>query len=108
MYSLRISKNTLKFSNIKVNKKQLHDFKQPVPLDLVDINQIITSEKFKLSGKGSKHFIGYKGGDIIRHLSIFLHQISGYINILKWWKNMSFVIKNDSVLVKCNDIWNKI
>ena len=35
--------------------------------------------------------------------------MSGYIKDFEnGEKNMSFMIKDDSVLVKCNEIWNKI
>ena len=54
-----------------------------------------------------KNFIGYKEDNIIRPLCITCAQMSGYIKFLKTEeKNMSFVIKDDSVLVKYNKIWN--
>ena len=35
--------------------------------------------------------------------------MSGYIKYVdNGWKNMSFLIEDDSILVKYNDIWNKI
>ena len=42
-------------------------------------------------------------------LSIILPQISKYIEYFENdGKNMSFLIKDDDVLVKHNEIWNKI
>ena len=38
--------------------KLIRKSKQRIALDLVDINQIVKSDKFKRSDKGSKHFIG--------------------------------------------------
>ena len=52
---------TIKFDNIEVNKKEFHASKQGIDLNLVDVNKIVTSDKFRHSGKGFKYFIGYKG-----------------------------------------------
>ena len=42
-------------------------------------------------------------------LSIILPQMSGYIKYFKnGGKNMSFMVKDDSVLNKYNEIWDKI
>ena len=61
LYSIKISGKTLKFDNIEVNKKEFHASKQGIDLNLVDVNKIVTSDKFRHSGKGFKYFIGYKG-----------------------------------------------
>ena len=67
------------------------------------------SDKFKHSNDGFKYFIGYKEGEIIKSLCIILSQMAGYIKYFKnWEKNMSFVIKDDYVLDKYNEIWDKI
>ena len=56
-----------------------------------------------------KYFIGYKEGEIVKPLSIILSQMSGYIKYFEnGRKNISFVIKDDDVLDKCNEIWDKI
>ena len=77
---------------------------------MVDINQIVTSEKFKHNDKGPKYFVGYENDDNInRSLCIILPQMSGYIKYFdNSRKSMSFVIEDDSVLVKYNEIQNKI
>ena len=67
------------------------------------------SDKFKHSDDGFKYFIGYKEGEIVKPLCIILPQMSGYIKYFEnGVKNMSFMIKNDDVLDKYNEIWNKI
>ena len=73
-----MSEKTLKFDNTEVNKKEFHASKQPIDLNLVDINKIVVSYKFEHSDEGFKYFIGYKEDDIIRLLSIILHQMSGH------------------------------
>ena len=80
LYSKKVSEQTLKFGDIVVNTKEFHASKQAIPLNLVDANKIVVSDKFKYSVDGSKYFIGYLGDDdIIRPLCITLPQISGYI-----------------------------
>ena len=100
---------TLKFDNIVVNKKEFHKSKQAINLDLVNVDQIVISDKFKHSDDGFKYFIGYKEDEIVKPLCIILPQMSGYIKCFEnGGKNMPFVIKDDDVLDKYNEIWNKI
>ena len=104
-----MTEKTLKFDNIRVNKKEFHKSKQPINLDLVNIHQIVVSDKFKHSDDGFKYFIGYKEGEIVKPLCIILPQMTGYIKYFEnGGKNMSFVIKDDDVLDKYNEIWDKI
>ena len=60
LFSIRMGEKTLKFVNIRLNKKEFHKSKQPINLHLVNIDQIVISDKFKHSGDGFKYFIGYK------------------------------------------------
>ena len=55
-----------KFDNIEHNKNEFHASKQPIALDLVNINEVLISDKFEHSDKGFKYFIGYKEDDIIK------------------------------------------
>ena len=104
-----MSEKTLKFDNIVVNKKEFHNSKQPIDLGLVNLDQIVISDKFKHSDDGFKYFIGYKEGEIVKPLCIILPQMSGYIRYFEnGGKNTSFVIKDDDVLDKYNETWNKI
>ena len=104
-----MSEKILKFGNVIVNKKEFHRAKQPISLNLVDIEKIVVSDEFKHSDKGCKYFIGYTYDNIIRPLCIVLPQMSRYIKYFdNDEKSMSFKIENDSVLVKYNEIWNKI
>ena len=106
---IRMSKKTLKFDNIRVNKKEFHKSKQSINLDLVNVDQMVVSDKFKHSDDGFKYFIGYKEGEIVKPLCIILPQMSGYIKYLEnGGKDMSFMVKNDIVLDECNEIWDKI
>ena len=53
-----MSEKTLKFDNIRLNEKEFHKSKQPISLDLVNIDQIVISDKFNHSDDGFKYVIG--------------------------------------------------
>ena len=59
-------------TNGGLNEKEFHGSKQPTALNLVNVNQILISDKFKHSDKGFKYFIGYQNHDISRPLCIIL------------------------------------
>ena len=104
-----MSEKTLKFDNIRLNKKEFHKSKQPINFDLVNVNQIVVSDKFKHSNDGFKYFIGCNEGGIVKQLRIILPQMNAYIKYFEnGGKNMSFVIKDDDVLDKYNEIWDEI
>ena len=100
----------LVFNDVEMSKKEFYDTKKAVPLNLVDINNIVVSNKVKNNNDTSKYFIGYLNGiDEISPLCIILPQISGYIKYFKnGGKNMAFKIEDETVYIKYNQIWNKI
>ena len=99
-------KKTLKFNNIILNKKKFHRYKEPTHLLPVDSDKVDVSHKFKHNGESFKYFIGYLKGEIIKPLCIILPQMSGYIKYFEnGSKNMSFLIKDDEVWDKYNNIW---
>ena len=56
-----------------------------------------------------KYFIGYKEDKIVKPSCIILPQISGYIKCFeKGGKNMSFMVEDEDVLNKYNEIWDAI
>ena len=67
-----MSEKTLKFDNIRVNKNEFHKSKQPIGLDLVNVDQIVVNDKFKHIDDGFKYSIAYKEGEIVKLLCIIL------------------------------------
>ena len=72
-----MSKKTLKFGDIVVNKREFNASKQTFVLSLVDTDKIVVSDKFKYSDNGSKYFIDFidyldDDDNIIRPLCIIL------------------------------------
>ena len=104
-----MTKKALKFNNIRVNKKKFHMSKKPIVLMSVNIEQIVVSDKFNHINNGSRYFIGYQEGEIVKPLCIILPQMSGYIKYFEnGGKNMSFLIKDDEVWEKYDKIWDVI
>ena len=104
-----MSEKTLKFNNIRLNKKEFHKSKEPIDLLSVNVDQIVVSDKFKHNNEGFKYFIGYQEGETVKPLCIILPQMSGYIKYFEnGGKNMSFLIKNDEVWDKYDKIWDVI
>ena len=103
-----MNEKTLKFENIRVNKKDFYKSKQPVDLASVNVDQIVISGNFKHSDEGFKCFTGYKEGEIVKPLCITLRQMNGYVKYFENGdKNISFFIKDADVLYKYNEIWGK-
>ena len=103
-------KKALIFGDIEVSKKEFYDSKKAIPLDSVDVNNIVVSNKVK-NNEVSKCFIGYLNdiSENVATLRIILPKMSGYIKYFEnGGKNMSFKTEDDKVYVKYNSIWNKI
>ena len=104
-----MSEKALKFDNIRVNKKEFHKSKQPIDLMSVNVDQIVVSDKFKHNNEGFKYFIGYQEGEIVKPLCIILPQMNGYIKYFEYGNpNMSFLIKDEEVGGKYEQIWDVI
>ena len=80
-----MTKKTLKFNNIRVNKKKSHMAKEPIDLMSVNIDQIVVSDKFNHNNNnGSRYFIGYQEGEIVKPLCIILPQMTGCIKYFEY------------------------
>ena len=58
LLSIKMSEKTLKFDNIRVDKKVFDKSKQPIDLGLINVDEIVVSDKFMHSDNGFKYFIG--------------------------------------------------
>ena len=104
-----MSEETLKFNNVILNEKEFHKPKESIDLFSIVIDQIVVSHKFKYNNENFKHFTGYQKGEIFKPLFIILPEMGTYIKYFEnRSKNMSFLIKNDEVQDKYNEIWYMI
>ena len=76
-----MGENTLIFDNIRVNKKEFHKSEQPVDIDLINVDQIVVSDKFKHDNDGFKYFIDYKEVEVVKPLRIMKHVFRNQ----SWW-----------------------
>ena len=80
--------------------------KKAINLSVVDINKIAISNNVKGNNETNKHSIGCLDNiNGVVPLCIILPQMCGYSD--GGGKNMLFKIEDDSVYIKCNQIWNK-
>ena len=76
---------TLAFNDVEMSKKDFYDAKEAIPLNLVNVNNIVVSTKVKNNNDTSRYFIGYLHDiDEISPLCVILPQMSGYI---KYFEN---------------------
>ena len=57
-------------------KKEFNKSKLPINFDVINVDQIVGSDKFRHNDDG---FIGYKEREIVETLCIILPQMTGYI-----------------------------
>ena len=65
-----MSERTIKFDNIRVNKKEFHKSKQLINLDL-NVDQIIVSDKFKHNDDGILVLLVTKKMKLLNHCVLF-------------------------------------
>ena len=66
-----MSEKTLKFDNIRFNKKKFHKSKQPIDLISVNVDQIVVSDKFKHREEGSKILLVTKTMKLLNRYVLF-------------------------------------
>ena len=104
-----MSSRKIKFGDKEVNKKEFYSSKQAIPLDSVDLDKIVVSNKWKINDTTYKYLCGYLNNDTIQPLCVILPQMNGYIKYFDdGSKNMSFVMDDEEVYEKYNEIWEVV
>ena len=104
-----MSLKTIKFGDKEIDRKEFYSSKQAIPLDSVDLDKIVVSNKLKISDTTYKYFCGYLNNDVIQPLCVILPQMNGYIKYFDdGGKNMSFVTDDEEVYEKYNEIWKEV
>ena len=99
VHSIKMSSRKIKFGDKEVNKKEFYSSKQAIPLDSVDLDKIVVSNKWKINDTTYKYLCGYLNNDAIQPLCVILPQMNGYIKDFDdGGKNMSFVTDDEEVL----------
>ena len=100
-----MSSRKIKFGDKEVNKKEFYSSKQAIPLDSVDLDKIVVSNKWKINDTTYKYLCGYLNNDTIQPLCVILPQMNRYIKYFDdGGKNMSFVMDDEEFYEKYNEI----
>ena len=100
-----MSSRKIKFGDKEVNKKEFYSSKQAIPLDSVDLDKIVFSNKWKISDTTYKYLCGYLSNDVIQPLCANLPQMNEYIKYFDdGSKNMSFGTDDEEIHKKYNKI----
>ena len=73
----REKKNT-KFDVTEINEYKFHQYKSPISINDIDINEIVVSNKLPFGQQGFKYFISYKYNKRIIPLCLMFPEISIY------------------------------
>ena len=99
-----MKKSIIKFGNIIIEKQKFHQNKRPISIKNIGINKIRVPNNASFGKKCFKYFIGYKDAQKIRPLCIFFPKITAYTRDFDEAKYISFLIKDDELLEKHNEI----
>ena len=104
-----MSSQKIKFGDKEVDKITFYSSKEAILLDSVDLSKIVVSSRWKLNDITHKYFCGYLNNDVIKPLCVILPEMNGYIKYFDdGGKNMSFVIDDEKVYEKYDEIWNVV
>ena len=57
-----------KIGDKEINKKEFYSSKQAIPLDSVDLDKIVVSNKWKINETTYKYLYGYLNDDVVQPL----------------------------------------
>ena len=104
-----MSLKTITFGDKEINRKEFYSSKQTIPLDSVDLDKIVVSNKWKINDTIYKYLCGYLNNDVIQPICVILPQMNGCIKYFDdGGKNMSFVTDDEEVYEKYNEIWKVV
>ena len=66
-----MSEKALKFNNIRLNKKEFHNSKEPIDLMSANLDQIVVSETFKYNNEDFSILLVTKKVGLLNHYVLF-------------------------------------
>ena len=96
-----MSPKTIKFGDKEINRKEFYSSKQAIPLDSVNLDKIVVSNKWKINDTTYKYLCGYLNNDVIQPLCVIVLQMNGNIKYFNdGRKNISFVMDDEEIYEK--------
>ena len=97
-----------KFGDAAIDK-EFYSSKHTLSLKDVQLDKIVTSNKWKINEMTCKYYVGYCKDGLIRPLCVIMPQMNGYIKYFSdGSNNMSFISDDKEVHDKYGAIWSKI
>ena len=103
-----MEKIIMKFGDTEIEQLKFQQCKSSISIKNIDTDKIVVSNKVVFDKKSFEYFTGYKDAKKVRALSIFFPKMSAYRRDFDETKYMSFFIKDDELLEKYNEIWEKV
>ena len=104
-----MSPKTIKFGDKEINRKEFYWSKQAIPLDSVNLDKIVVSNKWQINDTTYKYLCGYLNNDVIQVLCVILPQMNGNIKYFEdGGKNVSFLTDDEEIYEKYNEIWEVV
>ena len=88
-----------------MKKQKFHQYKRPISIDNIEVDKIVVYKKVSFVKNRFRYSLATK---ILKPLLIFLPKMSVYRRDFDKTKCMNFLIKNDKLLKKYNEIWEKV
>ena len=75
---MKMGKKFIEFEDARIEEQEFHQYKSPILIKDIDINEIVISNKICFGKQDFKYFIGYKVAKKIKPLCIFCSRMSMY------------------------------
>ena len=92
----------------KINKSNFYKNKKLFNIYDLDVNKILEKKESYGTKNSLKYFIGCNDDDVVRALCIKLPQIIGSVQQCDSNKTMPFMVGDNKLIKKCNNMWEKI
>ena len=73
-----MDKKIIKFDHTEIEEYEFNQYKSPISINHIDINETVLSNKFTFGKQHLKYFIGYKCNKEIRPLCILFPEMGIY------------------------------
>ena len=75
---IKTNRKAMQFHDTEIQEDEFHQYKCPVLIYHININEIVVSDKFPFGIQDFKYFISYKDNKEIRSVCIFVPEMSIY------------------------------